>query len=30
MECGFRDEVLQLGIKILKEDWEARQIFVAI
>jgi hypothetical protein len=30
MECGFEGEVLQLGIKILKEDLEAHQIFMTL
>jgi hypothetical protein len=30
MECGFTGKVLRLGIKVLEEDWEARQIFMTL
>ncbi|PWZ24418.1 hypothetical protein Zm00014a_026349 [Zea mays] len=30
LECGFTGKVLHIAIKILKEDWEARQIFMAL
>jgi hypothetical protein len=30
MECGFEGKVLQLGIKILKEDLEAHRIFMTL
>jgi hypothetical protein len=28
--CGFRGKVLHLGLKILKEDWEHRQLFMTL
>lgn len=30
LECGFIGKVLHHGIKILKEDWEARHIFMTL
>jgi hypothetical protein len=30
MECGFEGGVHQLGIKILKEDWEPHKIFMTL
>jgi hypothetical protein len=30
MECCFRGTIHQRGIKILKEDWKAHQIFMTL
>jgi hypothetical protein len=30
MEYGFRGKALQLGTKILKEDWQGRHIFMTL
>jgi hypothetical protein len=28
--CGFKDKMLHLGLKILKDDWEHHKIFMTL